>query len=107
MINLANFPSIFVANWKLNGNIEFIKQYYQKLLSNSDNCLIVCSPSIFLTHLNKKEKNLFSGAQDVSIYNEGAYTGELSARMLADNNIKFCLIHHENLKLEMTKKCYT
>tara|TARA_Y100000996_G_C22348191_1_gene571638 strand:+ start:25 stop:744 length:720 start_codon:yes stop_codon:yes gene_type:complete len=104
MINLANFPSIFVANWKLNGNIEFIKQYYQKLLSNSDNCLIVCSPSIFLTHLNKNEKNLFSGAQDVSIYNEGAYTGELSARMLADNNIKFCLVGHSERRQYFSEK---
>ena len=31
MINLANFSSIFIANWKLNGNIDFIKHYYQYL----------------------------------------------------------------------------
>ena len=29
MINLGNFSSIFVANWKLNGNTEFINEYYQ------------------------------------------------------------------------------
>ena len=81
-------------------------QRYSNLF-NSDNCLIVCSPSIFLTHLNKNEKNLFSGAQDVSIYNEGAYTGELSARMLADNNIKFCLVGHSERRQYFSAVSYT
>ncbi len=94
MINLANFSSIFIANWKLHGNIEFINQYYQKLSIKSNNCVVICSPSIYLNHLKTNSKNLFSGSQDVSIYNEGAYTGELSAAMLADNNINFSLVGH-------------
>ena len=94
MLNLANFSSIFIANWKLHGNIEFINQYYQKLSIKSNNCVVICSPSIYLNHLKTNSKNLFSGSQDVSIYNEGAYTGELSAAMLADNNINFSLVGH-------------
>ncbi len=94
MINLANFSSIFIANWKLHGNIEFINQYYQKLSIKSNNCVVICSPNIYLNHLKTNSKNLFSGSQDVSIYNEGAYTGELSAAMLADNNINFSLVGH-------------
>ena len=94
MINLSNFSSIFIANWKLNGNIDFINQYYQKLEPNSEKCIVVCSPSIYLNHLKVDSKNLFSGAQDVSQFNEGAYTGELSAKMLHDNNIDFCLVGH-------------
>ena len=94
MINLANFSSIFIANWKLNGNIEFIKEYYQKLLTNPNNCVIICSSPIYLNKLSNNEKNLFSGAQDVSIHNEGAYTGELSAKMLSDCKIKFCIVGH-------------
>ena len=94
MIKLANFSSIFIANWKLNGNTEFINEYYQKLLPNSKNCVVICSPSIFLNKLKNNNKNLFSGAQDTSIYIEGAFTGELSAKMLLDINIKFCLVGH-------------
>ena len=94
MINLANFSSIFIANWKLNGNIDFIKEYYQKLLTNPNNCVIICSSPIYLNKLSNNEKNLFSGAQDVSIHNEGAYTGELSAKMLSDCKIKFCIVGH-------------
>ena len=94
MINLSNFSSIFIANWKLNGNIEFIREYYQKLLPNSKNCTVVCSPSIFLNRLKYNSNNLFIGAQDVSIYNEGAFTGEISAKMLSNENVSFCLVGH-------------
>ena len=97
MINLTNFSSIYVANWKLNGNIEFIHEYYQKLLPNLKNCIIICSPTIFLNRLKDNNSNLFTGAQDVSIYKEGAYTGEISAKMLSNENIKFCLVGHSLL----------
>ena len=104
MINLANFSSIFVANWKLNGNIEFIKQYYQKLSINNANCIVICSPSIFLNKLQNNNKNLFSGAQDVSVYDEGPFTGEVSAKMLNDNKIKFCLVGHSERRQFFNEK---
>ncbi len=94
MVNLDKYSSIFIANWKLNGNSSFLKDYYEKLKVNSNNCTIICSPSIYLNSLKGNNKNLFSGAQDVSSYKEGAYTGELSASMLKDNNIDFCLVGH-------------
>ena len=93
-MNFDNFSSIFIANWKLNGDIQFIKEYYQKLIPSNNNCVVVCPPNIFLHQLKTNNSNLFSGAQDVSIYNEGAYTGEVSAAMLNDNNIKFCIVGH-------------
>ena len=37
---------------------------------------------------------MFIGAQDVSIYNEGAFTGEISAKMLSNENVNFCLVGH-------------
>ncbi len=94
MIKLSNFSSIFIANWKLNGNIEFVKEYYQKLKPNPNNCTVVCSPNIYLNLLMSNNKFLFSGAQDVSFYKKGAYTGEISSSMLLDNNISFCLVGH-------------
>ena len=94
MINLTTFSSIFIANWKLNGNIEFIDDYYQRLSNNTQNCVVICPPNIYLNRIKANNKNLFSGSQDVSMFNDGAYTGELSASMLFDNNVKFCLVGH-------------
>ena len=94
MVNLNKYSSIFIANWKLNGNSLFLNDYYEKLKVNSNNCTIICPPSIYLKSLKGNNENLFCGAQDVSSYKEGAYTGELSATMLRDNNIDFCLVGH-------------
>ncbi len=94
MINLIDFSSIFVANWKLHGNIEFIDEYFKNLINNSNNCVVICPPIIYANKIQNKNKNVFLGSQDVSIFNEGAYTGEVSASMLDDNNIKFCIVGH-------------
>ena len=94
MLKLSNFSSIFIANWKLNGNYAFIKEYYQNLSTNSNNCIVICAPNIYLHRLQSNKKNLFFGAQDVSIYNEGAYTGEVSADMLNENKTNFCIVGH-------------
>ena len=94
MINLDDYSAIFIANWKLNGNFSFLKEYYDKLKVSSNNCTVICPPSIYLNSIKADKENLHTGAQDVSFYNEGAYTGELSASMLKENAIDFCLVGH-------------
>ena len=94
MINLANFSSIFIGNWKLNGNLAFIKAYFDELKVNRANCVVICPPSLYLNKMNNNKENLFSGAQDVSRYNKGAYTGEFSAEMLSDLDVSFCIVGH-------------
>ncbi len=94
MVNLSDFSSFFIANWKLNGNIDFIKDYFSKLQLNSKNGVVICAPNIYLNLLQKNNKNLFSGAQDVSKYHEGAFTGETSVNMLNDLGVDFCLVGH-------------
>ena len=94
MVNLSDFSSFFIANWKLNGNKSFITEYIKKLQTNTENCLVICPPTIYLNFIKIKYKNLFIGSQDVSIYNEGAYTGEVSVNMLVDNDIKFTIVGH-------------
>ncbi len=113
MINLHKYPSIFIANWKLNGNLSFLKEYFEKLKVNSNNCTVICPPSIYLnTLININTKSIFVGSQDVSIHKEGAYTGELSSKMLVDNNVNFCLVGHSERRqlfsetnINVKKKC--
>ena len=94
MVNLDNFSSIFIGNWKLNGNIDFVKEYCDQLKPNPKNCTVICPPSIYLNRIKINNRNLFSGAQDVSLFEDGAYTGELSAKMLSEDQIKFCIVGH-------------
>ena len=61
MINLTDFSTIFVANWKLNGNIEFIDEYFKNLINNSNNCVVICPPIIYANKI--QNKNVGSGQQ--------------------------------------------
>ena len=98
MLEINKFDRIIVANWKLNGSSDFIEQYLQKLncnqLDNSNICGIVCPPLVYLHKLAGKLTPLFLGGQDCSNYNEGAYTGEVSASMLKDASCQFCIVGH-------------
>lgn len=96
MINLDNFSSFFVANWKLNGNSKFIDQFIDELKISGDNskCIVICPTSIYLDHISHKKNNFFIGAQNVSQHKEGAFTGEISSDSLSDLNIDFCIVGH-------------
>ena len=96
MIDLSHFTSFFIANWKLNGSFQFIDNFteFLKVPKTAKNCITLCPPNLYLNYLKLKKGDFKLGAQDCSYFDEGAYTGELSAAMLADNNINFSLVGH-------------
>ena len=92
---------IIAGNWKQNGNIKSSLKLAQDIIrgvqkNNIKHEVIIFPPSIYLLsikNINKKEIiNL--GSQNVSAYNDGALTGEISASMLKDSKIKYCLVGH-------------
>ena len=101
MINLDSFSSFFVANWKLNGDFNFIDQYFDglKLLDDKSRCIVICPTSIHLDKVNKKKNNFYVGAQNVSQYSEGAFTGEVSCKSLTELKIDFCIVGHSERRL--------
>lgn len=76
-----------VANWKMNGSQSLLNAY-KNVFSNLDS-LIVCPPFVYM---NKLGINL--GAQNVHHLPKGAYTGEISAQLLADVGVNYCLVGH-------------
>ena len=55
---------------------------------------VLCVPFIYLKEIKKVIKKAKLGAQNVSIEESGAYTGEISAKMLADIGVKYIIIGH-------------
>lgn len=91
---------IFIGgNWKSNGDLEFVKNHVAFLNSvefDSEKCEVAVSP-IFI-HLPPVLQSLNSkyivSAQNVSMYDNGAYTGEISAKQLKDLGVNWTLIGH-------------
>ena len=95
---------IIIGNWKLNlDHLEAI-QLFQKLnySLNTDideKISIVVAPShtslrSIQTIIDADKLNIFLSSQDVSMFNDGAYTGEVSANQLDKLNISFCIVGH-------------
>jgi len=56
---------------------------------------VICTPAIFLRDLVKREgENLRVGAQTMHELDQGAYTGEISARMLRSYGVDYVVIGH-------------
>ena len=95
---------IIIGNWKLNlDHLESI-QLFQKLnySLNTDideKISIVVAPShtslrSIQTIIDADKLNIFLSSQDVSMFNDGAYTGEVSAHQLAKLNISYSIVGH-------------
>ena len=87
---------IIAGNWKMNGSYDLLKTMVDELENvQSENTVILCVP---YTMLGIKSQRVAIGAQDVSRYTKGAYTGEVSAQMIADSGAKYVIIGHSECR---------
>jgi triosephosphate isomerase (TIM) len=92
-----------IGNWKMNGSLA-ANAVLIEALSNSaanDERVAVCVP---FPYLNQAQRMLSStkigvGAQDVSASAAGAYTGQVSAAMLRDFDVRFAIVGHSERRL--------
>lgn len=111
---------LIVANWKMNGTKENTHGFCHKINAlsqetNTKNTLVICPPAPYLDILKNdlKTSEIKLGAQDCSAALEGAYTGEVSAQMLADIGCNYVLIghserrqHHQEFNDLLSKKIH-
>jgi triosephosphate isomerase len=87
---------IIAGNWKMNGTSENLEHMTQELSQlATDNTIILCVP---YTMLCTNHNNIALGAQDVSAHTHGAYTGEVSASMVAATGAKYTLVGHSECR---------
>ena len=90
----------FVANWKANKNLKEAKEWLNEFLKlyqpQENKMVIICPPFPLLTELRDKiykVKNLKLGSQDLSSFEEGPYTGEVTAKTL-QGIVDYALVGH-------------
>lgn len=89
---------LVVGNWKMNGN----RLANTELLAGIEEGgpfvadVAVCAPFPYLSEvaLSLQGKRVGWGAQDCSAQESGAYTGEVSAAMLAEFGCRFVIVGH-------------
>lgn len=91
--------NLIVGNWKMNGSLAANQDLLLAIsrgLGTSDCKVAVCVPALYLAQLQNScaATPLLCGAQDVSCFAQGAYTGEISADMLKDFGVRYVLVGH-------------
>ena len=90
---------VIAGNWKMNmlpnEAIDFIQEL-TPLVKDTENEVILCVPYIdlFYALLNVQETNIKIGAQNMHFEESGAYTGEVSGKMLKSIGVEYVIIGH-------------
>jgi triosephosphate isomerase len=93
---------IVAGNWKMYKTSAEANQFTESIIANLQGINlkmikpVICTPYVFLEQCNviAGGSSLQIAAQDVSKYEVGAYTGEVSAPMLKSIGVKYCIIGH-------------
>ena len=90
---------VIAGNWKMNmlpnEAIEFIEKL-APLVKDTENEVILCVPytDLFYALLTAQGTNIKIGAQNMHFEEKGAYTGEVSGKMLKSINVEYVIIGH-------------
>ncbi len=90
---------LIAGNWKMNGSLAANEALVKGLLAGlgTPACdVAVAVPSPYLAQVQGllSGASIALGAQDVSAFASGAYTGEVSAAMLKDFGVRYALVGH-------------
>lgn len=90
---------VIAGNWKMNmlpnEAMAFIEEL-APLVKDTKNEVILCVPytDLFYALLTAQDTNIKIGAQNMHFEETGAYTGEVSGKMLKSINVEYVIIGH-------------
>ena len=99
-MNKAKRQVVIAGNWKMNFTpseaAKFIEEV-KPLVAGKNGCKVVfCAPYVTIAAAQKAAEgsDIFIGAENVHFEDHGAFTGEVSARMLTECGVKYVIIGH-------------
>ena len=96
---MTNRQPLVAANWKMNGSrasVQALLDGFRRGLPGNGAEVLVCPPFIHVPLAAEllAGSAMVLGAQTLSEYGSGAYTGEVSAQMLHDYGCRYVIIGH-------------
>jgi triosephosphate isomerase len=93
---------IVAGNWKMNKTFQEADELINEIIDGLDEAnqknvnVVICPPFTFMEMITDfaQESEYSVGAQNVSSHDTGAFTGEVSAKMLHSMGVEYCIIGH-------------
>ena len=93
---------VIAGNWKMNKGLSDTREFCKEVVSalsgmEMEAVVSIIAPAYpFLAEALRESfgSSLLVAAQEVSLHDDGAYTGEVSATMLKSLNLPYCIIGH-------------
>lgn len=99
-MNPTKRRTVIAGNWKMNFTPAEAKVFIEAvkpMVAGKDNCdIIFCAPYVTIAAAQEAAKgsNIRIGAENVHFAEKGAYTGEVSAKMLTACGVEYVIIGH-------------
>jgi triosephosphate isomerase (TIM) len=91
---------LIAGNWKMNmtkdSSVSLVRELLAQTRSNPNVQIVVCPPSVYLSTVSSALEggHIKLGAQNFYAQDEGAYTGEVSGKMLKDVGCTHVILGH-------------
>ena len=95
--------NLIVANFKMHGTNAFIENWFADFTKNTDisKNVIIALPA---THIAAfRDYGLVLSGQNVSASESGAFTSQISAKMLKDSGADYCIIGHSEAREQLSE----
>jgi triosephosphate isomerase len=98
-VQLNSRRQLVAGNWKMNGDKKLVEQMQKHFagasLENMD--VVICPPFPYLGLFDGKVK---LGSQNISQFDSGAHTGEVSVGMLKEFNCQYVIVGHSERRAD-------
>ena len=98
-MQVSSRRQLVAGNWKMNGDKALVEQMQKHIaaadLKNMD--VVICPPSPYLGLFDSKVK---LGSQNISQFDSGAHTGEVSVAMLSEFNCQYVIVGHSERRAD-------
>ncbi len=103
----------FIANWKMQRSftesVQWVEEYADQLASlETKNQIVICPtfPALYPLAQKFDTTPIAIGGQNCSPYEQGAYTGQVSAQSIAQTGSVFCIVGHSEQRILMQETNY-
>lgn len=92
---------LIVGNIKMNMKFEDISNYLKFFKNINSKNIVICPSFIYIPYF--LNYNFEVGSQNVCAYDDGGYTGEVSARQLSSIGVKYTIVGHSERRIKLNE----